>query len=40
MVARAGFPHFLLQPVNFDLLYAQHLTNEGDEPVDASQATH
>ncbi|MGB1581391.1 MAG: protein-export chaperone SecB [Nevskiales bacterium] len=25
MVVRAGFPHFLLQPVNFDALYQQHL---------------
>ena len=25
LVARAGFPHFLLQPVNFDALYQQHL---------------
>lgn len=25
MVVRAGFPHFLLQPVNFDVLYQQHL---------------
>lgn len=25
LVARAGFPHFLLQPVNFDVLYQQHL---------------
>ena len=43
MVQRAGFPHFLLQPVNFDLLYAQHRANEsqGNEgPSDASAATH
>lgn len=40
MVQRAGFPHFLLQPVNFDLLYAQHRANEGDVSTDASQATH
>lgn len=40
MVQRAGFPHFLLQPVNFDLLYAQHRANEDGTPSDASQATH
>ncbi|MBH04482.1 MAG: protein-export chaperone SecB [Xanthomonadales bacterium] len=40
MVQRAGFPHFLLQPVNFDLLYAQHRANEGQGPSDASAATH
>lgn len=42
MVQRAGFPHFLLQPVNFDLLYAQHRANEDGSgtPSDASQATH
>jgi preprotein translocase subunit SecB len=40
MVARAGFPHFLLQPVNFDLLYTQHRTNEDNELTDASRETH
>ena len=25
LVAKAGFPHFLLQPVNFDALYQQHV---------------
>lgn len=25
LITRAGFPHFLLQPVNFDALYQQHL---------------
>ncbi|AWN15890.1 protein-export chaperone SecB [Salinisphaera sp. LB1] len=40
MVQRAGFPHFLLQPVNFDLLYAQHRASEDGTPSDASQATH
>ncbi len=25
LIARAGFPHFLLQPVNFDALYQQHV---------------
>lgn len=40
MVQRAGFPHFLLQPVNFDLLYAQHRANDGAAATDAGQATH
>ncbi|MES1928983.1 preprotein translocase subunit SecB [Salinisphaera dokdonensis CL-ES53] len=40
MVQRAGFPHFLLQPVNFDLLYAQHQNNQGGQPTDAGSATH
>ncbi|RJS91592.1 protein-export chaperone SecB [Salinisphaera sp. Q1T1-3] len=40
MVQRAGFPHFLLQPVNFDLLYAQHRAGQGEGTTDASQATH
>ncbi len=40
MVQRAGFPHFLLQPVNFDLLYAQHRASGDDAPNDAGQATH
>lgn len=26
LVAKAGFPHFLLQPVNFDALYQQHVS--------------
>lgn len=28
LVARAGFPHFILQPVNFDALYQQHLQQQ------------
>lgn len=40
MVQRAGFPHFLLQPVNFDQLYSQHQANESSEPTDAGHATH
>lgn len=40
MVQRAGFPHFLLQPVNFDRLYAEHRRNEGAGPVNAGEATH
>ena len=41
MVTKGGFPQFLLQPVNFDALYQQHLaqaknqeqTTESDDPV-------
>lgn len=40
MVQRAGFPHFLLQPVNFDMLYAQHRSNESNQPTDVGNATH
>lgn len=28
LINRAGFPHFLLQPVNFDALYQQHLQQQ------------
>jgi len=40
MVQRAGFPHFLLQPVNFDMLYAQHRSSESSQPTDVGNATH
>jgi len=40
MVQRAGFPHFLLQPVNFDQLYAEHHRNDSGQPTDAASATH
>lgn len=40
MVQRAGFPHFLLQPVNFDRLYAQHQSNADGAPSDVGDATH
>ena len=41
LVTKGGFPQFLLQPVNFDALYQQHLSrvknqgnvDESDEPV-------
>lgn len=36
MIQRAGFPHFLLQPVNFDTLYREH--QKRGEGV--SEATH
>ena len=30
MVVRGGFPQLLLAPVNFDALYAQHMTADAD----------
>ncbi len=33
LIQRAGFPQFLLQPVNFDALYQQHMANE-NPPAD------
>lgn len=38
MVQRAGFPHFLLQPVNFDVLYAQHKAEEEERAADEDSA--
>lgn len=35
-IARAGFPQFLLQPVNFDALYQQHLQTQG-QPTQTRQ---
>ena len=35
LVARGGFPQMLLQPVNFDALYAQHVQQQGQQ-----EATH
>jgi preprotein translocase subunit SecB len=40
MIQRAGFPPFLLQPVNFDMIYAQQQANEGEGQADAGQTTH
>lgn len=44
MVQRAGFPPFLLQPVNFDMLYAQHMAGaaqgNGEAAEVSSQSTH
>ncbi|MDT0619565.1 MULTISPECIES: protein-export chaperone SecB [Spectribacter] len=38
LVQRAGFPHFLLQPMNFDALFEQHRRSQD---ADAAQpATH
>lgn len=40
MVQRAGFPHFALQPVNFEALYAQHLAEQAGQTQNANQVTH
>lgn len=31
LISRAGFPQFLLQPVNFEALYQQHLQSQGQQ---------
>jgi len=38
MAVRAGFPQLLLDPINFDALYAQHL-NSNKEPNAPAPAT-
>lgn len=38
MVQRAGFPHFLLQPVNFDVLFAQHKEEEASNNAQNSDS--
>jgi preprotein translocase subunit SecB len=39
LIAKGGFPHFLLAPVNFDALYAQH-QQQVREQVQAPDTTH
>lgn len=36
-IRRAGFPEFLLQPVNFDALYQEHVVRPRQEAVDATK---
>lgn len=38
LVARGGFPQMLLQPVNFDAIYAQHLAQQ--QAQGQAEATH
>ena len=38
LVTRAGFPQMLLQPVNFDALYAQHLQQQQGQG--SKESTH
>jgi len=40
MVQRAGFPHFVLQPVNFEALYAQHQADQANDTQETGHATH
>lgn len=40
MVQRAGFPPFLLQPVNFDSLYQQQLQQQQQQGAPAESAPH
>lgn len=38
LVTRGGFPQFLLAPVNFDALYAQHVADRGEAQADQENA--
>lgn len=40
LVQRAGFPPLLLQPMNFDALYAEHLARSKAPPAGAEAKTH
>ena len=43
VITRGGFPQLLLQPINFDALYAQAIKDQGDgiaERAQASPSTH
>ena len=40
LVARGGFPQMLLQPVNFDALYAQHMQQQQEQAQAQQEATH
>jgi preprotein translocase subunit SecB len=37
LVQRAGFPSFLLQPINFDALYQQHLSQQAAPKAEKSE---
>ena len=36
-VVRGGFPQLILAPVNFDALYAQHMEEQKQHPVNAEE---
>ena len=38
IVSKGGFPEFILQPINFDALYAQGLAQAAEQAENASQA--
>ena len=44
MVTRGGFPQLLLQPINFDALYAkavqERLQEKGEQETDPLKSTH
>ncbi|MDN5937513.1 MAG: protein-export chaperone SecB [Salinisphaera sp.] len=40
LVQRAGFPHFLLQPMDFEDLYQRHLDAQQREPSPARERSH
>lgn len=39
LVARGGFPQLLLEPVNFDAMYQEHLHNQASQPQENAQET-
>lgn len=40
LVQRAGFPQLLLQPINFEALYLEHLNRQRESQAPASAAAH
>jgi len=40
VVSKGSFPQMLLQPVNFDALYAQHQQESAKQAATAEQSTH
>jgi len=40
MISKGGFPEFILQPINFDALYAQSLAQAGSQAASGSSETH
>lgn len=39
VITHGGFPQLLLQPINFDALYAQAIKDQGDENRDRAQGS-
>ncbi|MCU0937526.1 MAG: protein-export chaperone SecB, partial [Gammaproteobacteria bacterium] len=40
LVTRGSFPQFLMAPVNFDALYAQHLRQQATQAAAAAAPQH
>lgn len=40
LVSKGSFPQMVLQPINFDALYAKHLENRKQSGADAEEAVH